>query len=971
MLSTAMGIDADTVRPARRPTYTVTAPKIMPKIAPKSTALNVNSGTFADSGMYGRNSPRGAVEFHAVFLVSVFDAFATPYLHQIVWSIQDRPGRRPAAAGPELAKPLWRDGNYHKPDARASDIRLLSEQLVAPVRSRVAHCAPIAAMFFTRRRWLETVASAGSALLLPRGDRVTTRSDPHQAPPIGGSPRETLLADLGWRFHLGHANDPAKDFGYGQGRMFDKVGRLLPLSRPNFDDSAWRPIDLPHDWAIELPFDNAPELNDFGYKPLGRNFPETSIGWYRRVFDIPASDAGRRIAVHFDGIFRDALVVLNGHFVGRAFSGYAPARYDVTDVIAYGGPNVLVVRVDATGREGWFYEGAGIYRHVWIEKTAPLHVADDGTFVTTATAPGGGAIVNIDAEIANDADDASACRVGFSIVDAGGRVVASAAPSSLTLGGWSRRVVTAPTAVAKPDLWSIETPRLYRLVTTIEAGGRQVDRHETTFGIRTIRWDPDAGFVLNGEHVTLKGTCNHQDHAGVGAALPDRLHEFRVARLKEMGCNAWRTAHNPPAPALLDACDRLGMVVIDETRLFSSNDEGVSQLTRMMRRDRNHPSVIAWSIANEEWSVQGNDRGTRIARSLSRTVKAIDRTRPVMAAMDSSYGKGVALGVDVHGVNYQREDIDALHRQFPTLPIVGSETASAYSTRGIYTTDAARGYVSAYDVNKPDYGATAEQWWTFFDARAFLAGGFVWTGFDYRGEPSPYKWPCISSHFGVLDTCGFPKDSFFYYKSWWTREPCLHLFPHWNWAGREGQEIDVWCHTNVREVELFLNGRSLGAERVTRNSHASWKVPYQPGVLEAREVGGRLIAQRETTGAPARIVLTPDRARLSADGEDIAVVRVQIVDGAGRVVPTADTQVRFSVTGRGRILGVGNGDPSSHEADKAESRRAFNGLCMAIVQSTKEPGEIRIEATSPGLVAATAVAVCDAVTLRPALALPS
>ena len=830
-------------------------------------------------------------------------------------------------------------------------------------------------MFFTRRRWLETVVSAGGAFLLPganhrlladragQSDRAN-RAD--RARLDDGSPRERLLADFGWRFHLGHANDPAKDFGYGQGRMFDKVGRLLAVSRANFDDREWRAIDLPHDWAVDLPFENTAELNDYGYKPLGRNFPATSIGWYRRAFLVPASDAGRRIAVHFEGVFRDAIVVFNGHFIGRHFSGYAPARYDVTDLVNYGGPNVLVVRVDATGREGWFYEGAGIYRHVWLEKTAPLHVAHEGTFVTSLIGSGG-ATVSIDADIVNDADAEVTGRAMFAVVDDDGRVVASATAPALTLGGWSRRVVSQRISVTKPALWSIDTPHLYRLVITIEAGGREVDRHETAFGIRTIRWDADAGFFLNERHVTLKGTCNHQDHAGVGAALPDRLHQFRVARLKEMGCNAWRTAHNPPAPALLDACDRLGMVVIDETRMFSSNEEGLGQLTGMVRRDRNHPSIIAWSIANEEWSVQGNDRGTRIARALSRTVKALDPTRPVAAAMDSSYGKGVALGVDLHGVNYQREDIDALHRQFPKLPIVGTETASAYSTRGVYASDAPRGYVSAYDVNKPDYGATAEQWWTFFDARSFLAGGFVWTGFDYRGEPSPYKWPCISSHFGVLDTCGFPKDSFFYYKAWWTREPVLHLFPHWNQMGREGQEIDVWCHTNVRSVELFLNGRSLGAQPVTPNRHVSWKVPFEPGVLEAREVGGALVARRETTGAPAGIVLILDRSRLAADGEDLAVVQVQIVDAAGRVVPTADAAVTFQLTGPGRLLGVGNGDPSSHEADHANARRAFNGFCMAIVQSTKAPGEIRIEATSPGLTAAAATAVSEAVTPRPAL----
>ena len=824
----------------------------------------------------------------------------------------------------------------------------------------------------SRREWLRrTVSSLGGAsgaLLLPGLTGVPPAesgvgASAASAPQTGANAlsRERLLADFGWRFHLGHANDPAKDFGFGQGRVFDKVGRLFTPSGARFDDSGWQPVDLPHDWAVDLPFVDAAELVDFGCKPLGRNYPETSIGWYRRVFDIPASDNGRRISIEFDGVFRNATVALNGHLLGTNFSGYAPVRYDITDLVAYGGVNVLVVRVDATEREGWFYEGAGIYRHVWLTKTASVHIAHDGIFVTTEL-QGSNAIVTVQTEVINDSDAVQSCHVEWFLE---GKTTSS---SQMSLDPWTRQTVTQRLTLANAQPWSPDVPHLYNLLTAVVPPlGSPVDQVTTRFGVRSIRFDPDNGLILNGSRLELKGTCNHQDHAGLGAALPDAIQHYRVSRLKAMGSNAYRTAHNPPTPELLDACDRLGMLVLDETRLFSGNDEGLSQLERMIRRDRNHPCVFAWSIANEEWSDQGNDRGRRIAGTLRRRAHDLDPSRPVTAAMDSAYENpnGISLAVDVQGFNYQRENIDAFHQKFPAKPTMGTETASAFATRGVYAADQAKGYVSAYDVNKPSYGATAEEWWTYYAARPFLAGGFVWTGFDYRGEPSPYKWPCISSHFGILDTCGFEKDSFYYYRAWWDAAPVIHLFPHWNWAGREGELIDVWCFTNLERVELFVNGASAGIKDVPRNSHVSWKVPYAPGFIEARGLrptAAPLVMRRETTGPPATIVLRCDRDverdRLAADGEDAAVIRVEITDANGRVVPTASNVVAFKVSDTGHILGVGNGDPSSHEPDHASERRAFNGLCMAIVQARTQPAgdgvrpPIVIEASSPGLTSA-------------------
>jgi beta-galactosidase len=445
--------------------------------------------------------------------------------------------------------------------------------------------------------------------------------------------------------------------------------------------------------------------------------------------------------------------------------------------------------------------------------------------------------------------------------------------------------------------------------------------------------------------------------------LPDRLHYFRVERLKEMGSNAYRTSHNPPAAELLDACDRLGMLVLDETRMMCSTPEGMSQLERMIRRDRNHPSVIMWSLGNEEWAVQGEERGRRIVEAMRKLAHNLDPSRPITVAMDSGYssGKGVPRAVDVQGFNYQREDLDAFHQLIPGLPTIGTETAGTYSTRGIYANDDLRGYVSAYDLNCPDYGATAEKWWSFFAPRNFLAGGFVWTGFDYRGEPSPYSWPCTSSHFGALDMCGFPKDNYFYYQAWWGAKPVLHLFPHWNWSGQAGQEIKVWCHTNLDAVELFLNGQSLGAKSVRKNSHLEWKVKYAPGVLEAHgSRSGRVVltAKRESTGEPYRITLRADRLEITADGADLSVLSAEILDARGRMVPTAANQIRFSVSGPGRLIGLGNGDPSCHEADKPESvavgtRSAFNGLCMAILQAGNDFGKISVIASSPGLQSAS------------------
>jgi len=825
---------------------------------------------------------------------------------------------------------------------------------------------------FTRRDLLKS-SIAASAVAAEQTSAAAQSRQGNAAPPAAsaGGGRERLLLDFGWRFHLGHANDPAQDFGWGNGGgTFAKSGNTVPAARPNFDDSGWRKLDLPHDWAIELPFENNRALTDHGSHPLGRNFPATSIGWYRRVFDLPASDLGRRIALEFDGVYRNSIVIFNGHYIGDNFSGYAPFRYDVSDQANYGSRNVLLVRVDATLGDGWFYEGAGIYRHVWLTKTGPVHVPQWGTFVRSTVRPGGPAAVRISTEVDNETAGVRNCRLVSRIVDPAGKAIATVAATPMAIPAWSRREFDQTIQVSSPALWSVEDPKLYRLETTVESGGAAVDSYVTPFGIRSARFDVDKGFFLNEKPVKLKGTCNHQDFAGVGAALPDRIQYYRVERLKDMGSNSIRTSHNPPTPELVDACDQLGLMMMCETRMMDSTPEGLSQLERMVRCHRNHPSIVIWSIGNEE-PEQGTERGARIEATMKRVVKANDDSRPITQAMNNGWGGNGATKVqDVQGFNYNEGRIDQFHKDYPALPMVGTETASTVATRGIYFNDREKGYVRAYDLEHPPWAALAEVWWKFYDERPFLAGGFAWTGFDYRGEPTPYGWPCINSHFGIMDMCGFPKDNFYYYQAWWGSKPVLHLFPHWNWEGKEGQEIAVWVHSNLDRVELFLNGQSQGAQDVTRNTHLEWKVKYAPGTIEAKGYkGGQqvLAAKRETSGPAAKIVLRADRPRLSANGEDVALLTAQIVDAQGREVPIADNELTFQVTGGGRLIGLGNGDPSCHEMDTAASRRAFNGLCMAIVQTSKSADEIQVQASSPGLEQAVVSLTSAAVPLRPSV----
>ena len=787
------------------------------------------------------------------------------------------------------------------------------------------------------------------------------------------APREQLLFDFGWKFLFGNGTDPAKDlgFGYGQGD-FAKTGDFR-FAKVGYDDSKWRKLDLPHDWAVELPFVWDDEQKSHGYKPLGRRYPETSVGWYRREFEIPAADQGRRIWVEFDGAFRDVLLFVNGCFIGRNDNGYAPFRFDLTDFLAVGAKNCITARVDASFGDGWFYEGAGIYRHVWLTKTDPLHLGKWESTVRSAV-NGSSTTLTLDTVVENQGKQAETARVSWKILDAEGKTVATAEAPAQQIAEDGSAPFTATARLANPALWSVDQPNLYTAIATVTAGGAARDAERVSFGVRTARFDANKGFLLNGKPLKIQGTCNHQDHAGVGAAVPDRLQWFRLGVLRSMGCNAVRTSHNAPTPEWVDACDRMGMMMMCETRQMSSSPEGLAQLEAMVKRYRNSPSIILWSIGNEEGQLQTRmaEQGAKIGATMVRCCHELDPTRVVSAAVNGDNEQGVSDALDIIGFNYNLKDPDGFHKEHPTRPIYGSETSSAITTRGEYTTDPLRNTLSAYDVNQPGWGETAEEWWKFYGTREWEAGGFAWTGFDYRGEPTPYGWPSISSQFGIVDTCGYPKDNFYYYRAWWGKEPSLHLFPHWNFEGREGDEIPIWVHSNLDEVELLVNGKSLGKQTVPHLGHLEWKARYEPGAIEARGYkGGKVVLtqKRETTGPAAAIRLTAERMEINADGEDLAILKVEALDKEGRAVPTANELISFKVSGEGALIGVGNGDPNCQESDKAPRRSLFNGLAQVILQASKTAGTIQVEARSRGgLASAQLTITTKAVEPRPAVA---
>ncbi|HEY6503212.1 MAG TPA: beta-galactosidase GalA [Chitinophagaceae bacterium] len=772
------------------------------------------------------------------------------------------------------------------------------------------------------------------------------------------SPRKQINLDDNWKFHFGHAANPEKDFNYSTATIFSKSGGVWGTIAvdPRFKDSAWRTLDLPHDWAVELPFVNVkdPHVTSHGFKPVGGLFPETSIGWYRKRFSVARADSGQRFQLQFDGIFRNAMIWVNNFFVGNNMSGYVGNAYDITDYVNFDRDNVIVVRVDATQYEGWFYEGAGIYRHVWLNQYDNVHIAHDGVFAYSAIISNK-AVVNVETKVENLSPSSATSTVSAYITDREGKIISRSKDQSLSLKQNASATAINSISLVNFRQWSLEDPYLYRVVVEIKSNGKLVDKKIIRYGVRHIEVKTN-GVFLNGKHVKLQGVNCHQDHAGVGSALPDYLQYYRIDLLKNMGVNAYRTSHNAPTAELLDACDSLGMLVMDEQRLLNSSPEYMDQFERLVKRDRNHPSVFMWSIGNEEGWIHTQTTGKRIAQTFIAKLKELDPTRTSTYAADlPNVYRGVNEVIPVRSFNYREKFVADYHRDHPDQPIIGTEMGSTVSTRGIYEKDTIRGYVPDQDITFPWWASTAEMWWTLAAPNDFWLGGFVWTGLDYRGEPTPFEWPNINSHFGIMDMCGFPKNIYYYYQSWWTDKDVLHISPHWNWRDKRGKPIDVWVNTNADNVELFLNGKSLGKKDMPRNSHLKWTVDYQPGTLEAvaYKKGKKLTRKIETTGTPTEVVMTPYKTTMFADRKDVSVINLSVVDQQGREVPDANNMITFSISGPGKIIGVGNGDPSSHEPDKcadgAWQRSLFNGKCQVIVQSTGEPGIIKFEAKAAGL----------------------
>ena len=841
--------------------------------------------------------------------------------------------------------------------------------------------------------------------------------------------RERLSMNADWRFRK---DDPPgsegvlsyeriKDWITATGNEFVRsnskrvrptgnLGEQVSYTQRNFDDRNWRQLDLPHDWGIEGPFKQE-------YSGETGKLPWWGVGWYRKHFTPSSKDKGKQFYLDIDGAMAYATVWLNGHFVGGWPYGYASFELDLTPYIEPGVDNVISIRLDNPPDSSRWYPGGGIYRNLWLVKTSPVHVGHWGTNVTTPEVSQSAAKVNL--KVALDNSSASSAKVAVKVQvyellngRKTGKPIASSTPRALTVAAGASEASTLTMQVNKPKLWSLQKPNLYAAVTTVAQNGRLIDAQETVFGIRTIKFDVDKGFFLNGEHVRLNGVCDHHDLGALGAAINTRALERQVEILKEMGVNAIRTSHNPPAPELLDLCDRMGIVVMDEAfdawrRGKKKNDYHLlfddwheKDLRAQVRRDRNHPSIILWSIGNEIGE-QGNPEGHQLAAELRGIVHEEDLTRPVTAAannLNAGYN-GFQKTVDVFGYNYKPTEYGKFRQANPAIPLFGSETASAVSSRGEYffpvSDDKSQGradfQVSSYDLYAPRWAWPPDVEFKGLDEFPFTAGEFVWTGFDYLGEPTPYggdsttllnftdpaeqarmaqqikelvkiRVPSRSSYFGIIDLAGFKKDRFYIYQARWRPElPMAHILPHWNWPERVGQVTPVHVYTSGDEAELFLNGRSLGRKKKEQYQYRlRWDdVKYEPGELRVVAYkNGKQWAEdvMKTSGPASKLTMKADRATVRADGQDLAFVTVTIVDKNGLLAPRSKNRIRFELTGPGDIVAVDNGDATSFESFQSKARNAYNGLCLVVVRTNAgQAGAIKLKAQSEGLAGAEIV----------------
>ena len=760
-------------------------------------------------------------------------------------------------------------------------------------------------------------------------------------------PSRTRL-ELGWRFHEGDIPTPEPQ-GHNETYLSVKAGNALGAAAMAYDDSDWAEVRLPHDWAAGQPFVRAANVSQ-GYRPRG-------IGWYRRALRLDPADRGKTIEIHFDGIATNATIWVNGSVAAHNWSGYNSVYVDLTPFARFGDEtNVIVVRADADAKEGWWYEGAGLYRHVWLVRRASVAIVSDGVHCDPRQGTDGRWHIPVTATLASIDRAATGVTIEASLLAPDGREVATQRIETIvpTLG---RADAALTIDAGSPSLWSVDTPTLYTLRVRVLRDSAVINERRVAIGFRTVRFDADKGLLVNDRPVKLKGVCLHQDHAGVGVAMPDALLAWRLERLKAMGCNAIRMSHNAPTAELLDWCDRMGFLVMDENRNFNPAPDYLAQLEWLVRRDRNHPSVILWSVFNEE-PMQGTEAGVEMVRRMAAAVRALDDSRPITAAMNGSFyhPSNVSTVVDVMGFNYYQGDYDKFHRLNPTKPITSSEDTSAFETRGAFASDPAGHVITSYDTEAASWGGTHRASWKNIAERPFVAGGFVWTGFDYHGEPTPYDWPTISSFFGILDLCGFAKTAFDIHSAHWIDDrPVVAIAPHWTWPGREGQPIKVFVTSNAETVVLMLNGRDLGVQRVDHIMGNEWIVPYAPGRIEARAMrGGKVVATaiHETAGPPVALRLTPARTVMAGDDEDAQPITIDAIDARGRHVPTANLATRFTVEGA-TLLGVGNGDPNSHEPEQfagpTGERSLFNGLAQLIVRADAGRGDIVVRATAPGL----------------------